>query len=190
MSSFFVVIEKRRRRGGGGGGGVHKLDERDARDSPKLLNVAAWQKLGSKILLRFPLVLGRREAGFDCPDIWHSPIPEWQLAEICWQRIYFISSLLIQASKQCPNNCLTLVNPPLLLACVLLQLDLITSRSRSDEEEEEEDVFICFYLHLIFSTFFCSSSGAGCSGWLSGLHDAGGPIPGTGRTYNGNGSAQ
>jgi hypothetical protein len=81
MSSFFVVIEKRRRRGGGGGGGVHKLDERDARDSPKLLNVAAWQKLGSKILLRFPLVLGRREAGFDCPDIWHSPIPEWQLPE-------------------------------------------------------------------------------------------------------------
>jgi hypothetical protein len=47
-------------------------------DSPKLLNVAAWQllnQLGSKILLRFLFVLGRRQAGFDCPYIWHSPIP-------------------------------------------------------------------------------------------------------------------
>jgi hypothetical protein len=45
-------------------------------DSLKLLNVAAWQllkQLGSKILFRFPLVLGRREAGFCCPDIWHLP---------------------------------------------------------------------------------------------------------------------
>jgi hypothetical protein len=49
---------------------------------PKLLNVAAWQllnQLGSEILLRFSFVLGRRKAGFDCPDIWHSPIPVWQL---------------------------------------------------------------------------------------------------------------
>jgi hypothetical protein len=52
---------------------------------PKLLNVAVWQllnQLGSKILLRFPFVIGRREAGFDCTDIWHSPIPVWQLPYI------------------------------------------------------------------------------------------------------------
>jgi hypothetical protein len=34
-----------------------------------------------KILLQFPFVLGRHKAGFDCPDIWHSPIPVWQLPE-------------------------------------------------------------------------------------------------------------
>jgi hypothetical protein len=54
------------------------------RDSLKLLNVAAWQllnQLGSEILLRFPLVLGRHGSGFDCPDIWHSPISVWQLPE-------------------------------------------------------------------------------------------------------------
>jgi hypothetical protein len=54
------------------------------KDSPKWLNVAAWQllnQLGSKILLRFPFVMGRREAGFDCPDIWQSPISVWQLPE-------------------------------------------------------------------------------------------------------------
>jgi hypothetical protein len=49
-------------------------------DSPKLLNVAAWQS-GSEILLRFPFVLGRCKAGFDCPNIWPSPIPVWQLPE-------------------------------------------------------------------------------------------------------------
>jgi hypothetical protein len=50
-----------------------------------LLNVAVWKLLNqlvSKILLRFPFVIGRRNAGFDCPDIWHSPIPVWQLPEI------------------------------------------------------------------------------------------------------------
>jgi hypothetical protein len=55
-------------------GGFTKIAER----------VVAWQllnQLGSEILLRFPFVLGRREAGFDCPDIWHSPIPAWQLPE-------------------------------------------------------------------------------------------------------------
>jgi hypothetical protein len=44
--------------------------------------LSAWQllnQLGSKILLRFPFVIGRREAGFDCPDFWHSPISVWQL---------------------------------------------------------------------------------------------------------------
>jgi hypothetical protein len=49
-----------------------------------MLNVAAWQlpdQLGSKILLRFPFVMGGREAGFDCPYIWHSPISVWQLLE-------------------------------------------------------------------------------------------------------------
>jgi hypothetical protein len=54
------------------------------RNSLKLFNVAAWQllnQLGSKILLQFPFVMGRRKAGFDCPDIWHSPIPKWQLPE-------------------------------------------------------------------------------------------------------------
>jgi hypothetical protein len=54
------------------------------RDSPKLLNVAAWQllnQLGSEILLRFPFVLGRRKTGFYYPNIWHSPIPVWQLQE-------------------------------------------------------------------------------------------------------------
>jgi hypothetical protein len=54
------------------------------RNSPKLLNVAAWQllnQLGSKILLQFPFVMGRRKAGFDCPDIQHSPISVWQLPE-------------------------------------------------------------------------------------------------------------
>jgi hypothetical protein len=42
------------------------------RDSPKLLNAAAWQllnQLGSKILLNVPFVLRRHEAEFDCPDI-------------------------------------------------------------------------------------------------------------------------
>jgi hypothetical protein len=56
-------------------------DLKSGRDSPKLLNVAAWQlhnQLGSEILLRFPFVVGSRGAGFDCPDIWHSPIPVWQ----------------------------------------------------------------------------------------------------------------
>jgi hypothetical protein len=50
----------------------------------KLLNVVAWQllkQLGSKVLLRFPFVLGRHKAGFDCPNIWHSPIFVWQLPE-------------------------------------------------------------------------------------------------------------
>jgi hypothetical protein len=45
---------------------------------------ATWQllnQLGSEILLRFPFVLGRRKAGFHCPDIWHSPISVWQLPE-------------------------------------------------------------------------------------------------------------
>jgi hypothetical protein len=49
-----------------------------------LLIVAAWQllnQLGSDILLRFLFVLGRREAGIDCPDIWHSLISVWQLRE-------------------------------------------------------------------------------------------------------------
>jgi hypothetical protein len=49
-----------------------------------LLNVAAWQLLnqfGSKILLRFLFVQGRRKAEFDCPDIWHSPTYVWQLPE-------------------------------------------------------------------------------------------------------------
>jgi hypothetical protein len=53
-------------------------------DSQKLLNVAAWQllnQLGSEILLRFLFVLGRCEAGFDCPNIWHLPISVWQLPE-------------------------------------------------------------------------------------------------------------
>jgi hypothetical protein len=54
------------------------------KDSPKLLNIAAWQLLNqlvSKILLRFTFVLSRRGAGFDRPDIWHSSIPVWQLPE-------------------------------------------------------------------------------------------------------------
>jgi hypothetical protein len=45
-------------------------------DSPKLLN-----QFGSEILLRFPFVMGWREAGFDCPNICHLPIPVWQLPE-------------------------------------------------------------------------------------------------------------
>jgi hypothetical protein len=39
------------------------------------------KQLGSEILLRFPFVLGRRKAGFDCPDIWLLPIFVWQLPE-------------------------------------------------------------------------------------------------------------
>jgi hypothetical protein len=61
-----------------------RTDGRTDGDSPKLLNVAAWQllnQLGSEILLQFPFVLGRRKAGFDCPNIWHSPISVWQLPE-------------------------------------------------------------------------------------------------------------
>jgi hypothetical protein len=57
-------------------------DSQPGEDSPKLLNVAAWQlltQLGSEILLQ--LVLGRRKARLGCPDIWHSPIPVWQLPE-------------------------------------------------------------------------------------------------------------
>jgi acyl-CoA synthetase (AMP-forming)/AMP-acid ligase II len=85
------------------------------RDSPKLLIVAAWQllsQLGSKILLQFLFVLGWRKEGFDCPDIWHSPISVWQLPESLWQKTYFISNLSTQASKRCLNKCLTLVNFP------------------------------------------------------------------------------
>jgi hypothetical protein len=55
-------------------GGIHQI----------LPNVTAWQlhcRLSSEILLRFFFLLGRCEAGFDCPDIWHSPIPMWQLPE-------------------------------------------------------------------------------------------------------------
>jgi hypothetical protein len=77
-----------------------------------VLSVAAWlllNQLGSEILLQFPYVISRREAGFDYPDIWHSPIPEWQLPEICWQIIYFICNLLTQGKKRCLNNCLTFV---------------------------------------------------------------------------------
>jgi hypothetical protein len=62
----------------------YKKDSKIAGDSQKLPNVAAWQLLshsGSEILLRFHFVLGRREAGFDCPDIWHSPIPLWQFPD-------------------------------------------------------------------------------------------------------------
>jgi hypothetical protein len=54
------------------------------KNSPKLLNVAAWQllnQLGSKILLGLPFVLGRHEEGFHCPDIWPSSISVWQLPE-------------------------------------------------------------------------------------------------------------
>jgi hypothetical protein len=53
-------------------------------DSPNLLNIAAWQllnQLGSEILLSFSFVMSRCKAGFDCPNIWHSPIPAWQLPE-------------------------------------------------------------------------------------------------------------
>jgi hypothetical protein len=52
-------------------------------DSPKLLNVAAQlpNQLGSEILLQFFYVLGSGKAGFDCPNIWHSPILVWQLPE-------------------------------------------------------------------------------------------------------------
>jgi hypothetical protein len=53
-------------------------------ESPKLLSVAAWQLLNqlvSEILLRFPFVMGRHKAGLYCPNIWHSPIPVWQLPE-------------------------------------------------------------------------------------------------------------
>jgi hypothetical protein len=52
-----------------------------AGDSPKLLNIAAWQllnQLGSEILLQISFVPSRREAGFGYPDIWHSPIIVWQ----------------------------------------------------------------------------------------------------------------
>jgi hypothetical protein len=62
----------------------HVLHVSRERDSQKLLIVAAWQllnQLGSEILLLFPFVLGRRKAGFDCPNIWHLPISEWQLPE-------------------------------------------------------------------------------------------------------------
>jgi hypothetical protein len=64
----------------------HQMDGRKEGwgDSPKLLNVAAWQllnQLGSKILFGFIFVLGRRKAVFDCPNIWHSPILLWQLPE-------------------------------------------------------------------------------------------------------------
>jgi hypothetical protein len=58
--------------------------EQPGEDSPKLLHFAAWQllnQLSSKILLRFFFVLGRRKAGFDCPDILHLPISVWQLSE-------------------------------------------------------------------------------------------------------------
>ena len=83
------------------------------RDSPKLLYVAAWSLFNqsdSKILLRFPFVLGRREAGFDCPDIWHSPIPVWQLPESLLAENLLHKQLVAQASKHCPNSCLALVN--------------------------------------------------------------------------------
>jgi hypothetical protein len=53
-------------------------------DAPKLPYAAAWQllnQLGSKILLRFPFVLGRREVGFDCPNDWQSLISVYQLPE-------------------------------------------------------------------------------------------------------------
>jgi hypothetical protein len=45
-------------------------------------------------------VLGRREAGFDCPDIWHSSI---NCQKLCWQRIYFKSDFLTQASNAASN---------------------------------------------------------------------------------------
>jgi hypothetical protein len=79
---------------------------------PKFRNVTAWQllnQLGSEILLRFPFLLGRREAGFDCPI--HQSLCG-NCHKVCWQRINCVSSLLTQASKLCLNNCLILGNSP------------------------------------------------------------------------------
>jgi hypothetical protein len=48
------------------------------------MNVVAWQlfnQLSSEILLLFLFLLGRRKARFDCPGIWYSPNPVWQLPE-------------------------------------------------------------------------------------------------------------
>jgi hypothetical protein len=72
----------------------HQVDpvcESKKRSGVAFIQIAAWQllnQLGSEILLRFPFVLGRREAEFDCPDIWHSPILMWQLPESLLNLLY------------------------------------------------------------------------------------------------------
>jgi hypothetical protein len=83
------------------------------RDSPKLLNVAAWQllnQLGSDILLHSPLYWVDAGQDLTAPifGIHQSLCGKGQ--KVCWQRIYFLIDLLTQASKDCLNNYLTLVN--------------------------------------------------------------------------------
>jgi hypothetical protein len=54
--------------------------------------------------------MGWREAGFDSPDIWHSPIPVKQLPE----SLLADNSLhqKLQMSKRCLDNSFTLENFP------------------------------------------------------------------------------
>jgi hypothetical protein len=81
------------------------------RDSPKLQNIAAWQlinQLGNEILLRFLFVLGRREAGFDCPAIWHSPIPVWQLPKSLLAENLLHKQLVETGVKNLPNQLLNI----------------------------------------------------------------------------------
>jgi hypothetical protein len=54
--------------------------------------------------------MGRREAGFDCPDIQHSPIPLWQLPESLLAYNLLQRDLLTQGSKHCLNISFTSVD--------------------------------------------------------------------------------
>jgi hypothetical protein len=84
-------------------------------DSPKLLHVAVWQllnQLGSEILIQFPFVIGRRKAGFDCLDIWHSPIPVWQLPEILLTENLLHKRLVDTDVETLPKQLLYIGDPP------------------------------------------------------------------------------
>jgi hypothetical protein len=85
------------------------------RDSPKLLNVAAGHLLnqfGSRILFWFPFVMGRREAGFDYPDICDSPILVSQLPESLLAEILLHKQLVDTGVKTLLKKLLNNYDPP------------------------------------------------------------------------------
>jgi hypothetical protein len=88
------------------GSGSSSSRRRAGGDSPKLVNVAAWQllnQLDSEILIQFPIVLVRHEAGFDCPNICHLSIPVWQLPESLLADNLFHKQLVDTGVKTLPK---------------------------------------------------------------------------------------
>jgi hypothetical protein len=92
------------------------------------MNVAASQllnQLGSEILLQFPFVLGRRKAGFDCPDTWHSPIPVWQLPDSLRAKNLLHKRLVDKVVKTLPKYLLYIGEFPPQLSLAISYLCLL-----------------------------------------------------------------